>query len=289
MGERQKNEGTQKVIVHDLCCWRNRCSSARWPTTNGMSVRECACVRCEGEWGVLSCVVMKEKTNILHHVPHHTFPHWLGLFKSCCQPCLSASLSLRLGLWELLSTVWRRPTASLLRTKSFGGIQSSRTSGVKCSWAWTSWCSSCSWLCQARLRWPRHPGGVPPVKPSPCRLRRLRSWTPPLQASEDSVASTPWAAPWVSDAHRRRVRQGPCAPCWKAGESAATPAASAPPPMLARQVRASHYVSACREVSHTNVGASWFWGCHSSVLSASPVLSLEWGVEKFLQLKCTSY
>lgn len=120
-GERQKNEGTQTVIVHDLCCWRNCCSSVRWPTTNGMSVRECVCVRCEGEWGVLSCVVMKEKTNILHHVPHHTFPHWLGLFKSCCQPCLSASLSLRLGLWELPSTVWRRQPASLLSTEVLRG------------------------------------------------------------------------------------------------------------------------------------------------------------------------
>lgn len=121
VGERQKNEGTQTVIVHDLCCWRNCCSSARWPTTNGMSVRECVCVRCEGEWGVLSCVVMKEKTNILHHVPHHTFPHWLGLFKSCCQPCLSASLSLRLSLWELPSTVWRRQPASLLSTEVLRG------------------------------------------------------------------------------------------------------------------------------------------------------------------------
>lgn len=119
--ERQRNEGTQTVIVHDLCCWRNRCSAERWPTTNGMSVRECVCVRGKGEWGVLSCVVMKEKTNILHHVPHHTFPHWLGLFKSCCQPSLSALLSLRLGLWELLSTVWRRQTASLLRTEFFRG------------------------------------------------------------------------------------------------------------------------------------------------------------------------
>lgn len=119
--ERQKNEETQAVIVHDLCCWRNCCSSARWPTTNGMSVHACVCVRCEGEWGVLSCVVMKEKSNILHHVPHHTFPHWLGLFKSCCQPCLSASLSLRLGLWELPSTVWRRQTASLLSTEVLRG------------------------------------------------------------------------------------------------------------------------------------------------------------------------
>lgn len=86
-----------------------------------MSVRECVCVRCEGEWGVLSCVVMKEKTNILHHVPYHTFPHWLGLFKSCCQPCLSASLSLCLGLWELLSTVWRRQTAFPLKFGSPSG------------------------------------------------------------------------------------------------------------------------------------------------------------------------
>lgn len=122
VGEREKkNEGAQTVIVHDLCHWRNRCCSARWPTTNGMSVRECVCVRCEGEWGVLSCVVMKEKTNILHHVPYHTFPHWLGLFKSCCQPCLSASLSLCLGLWELLSTVWRRQTAFPLKFGSPSG------------------------------------------------------------------------------------------------------------------------------------------------------------------------
>lgn len=120
-GKGRKNEGEQTVIVHDLCRWRNRCCSARWPTTNGMSVRECVCVRCEGEWGVLSCVVMKEKTNILHHVPHHTFPHWLGLFKSCCQPCLSASLSLCLGLWELLSTVWRRQTASPLSSEVLRG------------------------------------------------------------------------------------------------------------------------------------------------------------------------
>lgn len=120
-GKGKKNEGAQTVIVHDLCRWRNRCCSARWPTTNGMSVRECVCVRCEGEWGVLSCVVMKEKTNILHHVPYHTFPHWLGLFKSCCQPCLSASLSLCLGLWELLSTVWRRQTAFPLKFGSPSG------------------------------------------------------------------------------------------------------------------------------------------------------------------------
>lgn len=77
-----------------------------------MSMRERACVRDEGERGVLSCVEMRGKTNILHHVPSHTFPHWFGLFKSCCQWCLSASLSLCLGLRELLSTFWtHRQTA----------------------------------------------------------------------------------------------------------------------------------------------------------------------------------
>lgn len=38
--------------------------------------------------------------------PPIPFPHWFGLFKSCCQRCLSASLSLCLGLRELLSTFW---------------------------------------------------------------------------------------------------------------------------------------------------------------------------------------
>lgn len=50
-----------------------------------MSVRDCVCVKYKGEWGVLSCAEMREKTNILHHVPSHTFPHWFGLFKSCSQ------------------------------------------------------------------------------------------------------------------------------------------------------------------------------------------------------------
>lgn len=58
----------------------------------------------EGKRGVLSCVKTRGKTNILHHVPSHTFSHWFQLFKSCCQCCLSASLSLCLGLRELLSS-----------------------------------------------------------------------------------------------------------------------------------------------------------------------------------------
>lgn len=77
-----------------------------------MSMRECVCARDKGKRGVLSCVEMRGKTNILRHVPSHTFPHWFGLFKSCCQCCLSASLSLCLGLRELLSTFWtHRQTA----------------------------------------------------------------------------------------------------------------------------------------------------------------------------------
>lgn len=66
-----------------------------------MSMRECVCVT-RGERGVLDCVEIRGKTNILHHVPSHTFPHWL--FKSSCQGWLSDSLSLCLGSRELPST-----------------------------------------------------------------------------------------------------------------------------------------------------------------------------------------
>lgn len=104
VGKRQSNGRAYTAITCDLCRGRKHYNPATWQTTNGMSMREFVCVRGEGKRGVLSLVEMRGKTNILHHVPSHTFPHWLWLFKSSCQWCLSASLSLCLGLRELRST-----------------------------------------------------------------------------------------------------------------------------------------------------------------------------------------
>ena len=98
---KERNGVAYAAITPDLCRCRKHYYPAGWQTTNGMSMRECVCVRDKGKRGVLCCVEMRGKANILHHVPSHTFPRWFGLFKSCCQWCLSASLSLCLGLREL--------------------------------------------------------------------------------------------------------------------------------------------------------------------------------------------
>lgn len=244
-------------------------------------------VRCEGEWGVLSCVVMKEKSNILHHVPHHTFPHWLGLFKSCCQPCLTASLSLRLGWWELPSTVWRRLTASLLSRKVLRGN-------------WVGPDLQCDMLLsinvlvllllQLALSSPvpltTPSRGCPTCKPKPMQT----------QASEVLNATSPGIGGQcgvytLSCALGLRCTPPPGEPrplrALLEGRGVCSNASSIGPTANTHLAGKSFLLCVCMQKGSTDRRVSFlFWARHSSVLLASAVLSLTPRVETFLQLTC---